>query len=133
MRGVRTRSPKITCKDGDTGCDSDSNRGTCTFAMALCFNEPGCPASGVRRLIVKGSAAGTLLQGVAALASASPAGNTISFPQPFTTASSCTDLMSVSVPLKKNGRKKGTMKLAMKAFGSGRTKDKDTIRLVCVP
>ena len=53
---------------------------------ALCFNEPGCSASGVTKLVVNGSAAGTLLQGVSTLASANHAGNTVSFPQPFTTA-----------------------------------------------
>ncbi|HLY39446.1 MAG TPA: SMP-30/gluconolactonase/LRE family protein [Candidatus Binatia bacterium] len=133
VKGVHSQGAKVTCRDGDASCDFDTTRGRCTFAVALCFNEPGCSASGVTKLVVNGAAAGTLLQGVSTLASANHAGNTVSFPQPFTTASSCTDLMSISVPLKKNGRKKGTMKLAMKAFGSGRTKDKDTIRLVCVP
>ena len=91
VRGVHSRSAKIACRDGDASCDFDTTRGTCTFAVALCFNEPGCSASGVTKLVVNGSAAGTLLQGVSTLASANHAGNTVSFPQPFTTASSCTD------------------------------------------
>ena len=134
VKGVRTRGKRVTCKDGNSSCDFDTTRGTCTFAVALCFNEPGCPTSGVTRVVAGGPAAGTVLHAVGGLAASSVAGNTASFAQPFMTGSTCTDLMSVPVSLRKQGRKPGKMKLQLTAFGRGRrAKDADTIRLVCMP
>ena len=45
VQGV-SGSNKVTCTDGEPGCDSDSAcQGTCTFRVAVCLNQtnvPGC-------------------------------------------------------------------------------------------
>jgi hypothetical protein len=134
VKGVRSKSRNVTCKDGNASCDFDTTSGTCTFAIALCFNEPGCSASGVTKVVARGPAAGTVLQGVAGLAASNRVGNATAFAAPFTTSASCTDLMAVTVATKKHGRKPGKMKLGLTAFGSSkRTKDPDAIKLICVP
>ena len=62
------------------------------------------------------------------------AGHTVVFSSPLTTADKCTELMAVSVALRKNGRKPGKMVLKTTAMGtSRRMRDPDKIRLVCVP
>src|SRR5262249_23499873 len=35
VKGVRSRSAKVSCRDGNASCDFDSTRGMCTFAVAL--------------------------------------------------------------------------------------------------
>src|SRR5262245_12948553 len=45
---------KVTCTDGDPGCDTDGQcQGTCTFSMRVCINQTnvaGCSAKPFKKL-----------------------------------------------------------------------------------
>src|SRR5439155_2633624 len=100
VRGARTKSPLVRCKDGDDSCDFDASRGSCTFAVAFCLNEPGCSAAGVTKIVARGPAAGAALEAVARLATSRRVGNAMQFAGPFTTSCDCTDLVPVLVRLR---------------------------------
>jgi sugar lactone lactonase YvrE len=126
--------PVVKCHDQDQTCDFDANTGSCAFRIACCFNEPGCGASGVTKVIAPGRVGGDILTAVAKLAPSSRAGNSVVFNQPMTTADACGEFTLVRVPLKKNGRKPGKLQLKTVAVGSGRRqRDPDRIRLICLP
>jgi hypothetical protein len=133
VQGVAQARATIRCQD-DTACDFDTTPGHCTFRLAWCFNEPGCSASGLTRLTAQGPAAGTILQAAGKLATSTRTGNTVAFSSPLTGTDECTELMAVSVALRKHGRKPGKMTLKTTALGtSRRMRDPDRIRLVCLP
>jgi sugar lactone lactonase YvrE len=136
VKGLKPGQARTTvrCRDGDSSCDFDSTKGRCTFRLAWCLDEPGCSASGVTRLTAHGPAASTILQGVGKLAASRQVGGGVLFQQPFTAKSSCSELMSVTVNLRKHGRKPGKLQINTVAFGTGhRQRDPDKVRLICTP
>jgi hypothetical protein len=133
-------APAVRCLDNDPACDYDPAAGRCAFRVAWCLNQPddriACTAAGIGRVVVRGPAAGSVLDAVARLApqAASRSGAALVFASPFTTPEACTDLMGISVALRKNGRRPGKLVLKATAVGVGRrVRDADRIRLVCLP
>ena len=134
-------APTVRCLDNDPACDYEPAAGQCTFRMAWCLNQTddriACGAAAIGRVVVRGPAAGSVLDAVAKLApqAASRSGAALVFANPFTTPEACTDLMGISVALRKNGRRPGKLVLKATAVGVGRprAKDADRVRLVCLP
>jgi sugar lactone lactonase YvrE len=133
--------PVVRCQDGDPNCDADTVPGRCTFRVAWCLNQNDprmrCSASGVGRLTARGAPGDLLVPALLQIApaGASQAGRSVRFNPPFMTANACTALSDVSVALRRNGRRLGTLRLTTTATGAGRPRrsDTDTVRLVCLP
>jgi NHL repeat-containing protein len=131
---VKRSAPVVRCHDGDGSCDFDQTQGLCTFRIAWCFNEPGCNATGVTKVMAQGAASDAILNTVAKLASSKRAGRADVFDAPLQNSGDCTELMAMPVGLRKNGRKPGKAQLKLVAVGTNkRLRDVDKIRLVCLP
>jgi hypothetical protein len=144
-----TAGTTVRCKDGDATCDADPTRGRCGLAVSWCINNtdprlPRCTARGVRR--VKAAATGkprtaalsardALLNGLGSASGALTRGPSLLLTPPDMTPDRCTTPVRVAVDVRKRGKKirPGTLKLATRAFGTGKSVDADTIRLLCMP
>jgi sugar lactone lactonase YvrE len=145
-----TGGTTVRCKDGDAVCDADPTPGRCGLTVSWCINNtdprlPRCTARGVRR--VKAAATGTpraaarsardaLLAALGLGTGASSSGPSLLLTPPDMTPDRCTAPVAVAVDVRRRGRKTrpGTLKLATRAFGTGkRSVDADAIRLVCMP
>ncbi len=134
VKGLTSATPVFRCHDNDASCDFDPTPGRCAFRMACCFNEPGCSASGVSRFLAQGPARGALLQEVGKLPGASATGKGVVFSPSLSTSDTCTELMTVGVSLRKNGRKPGKLQIRTTTVGtSKRQRDVDKVRLICLP
>ncbi len=133
LRGSRP-APLVRCHRGDPQCDHGTATDSCTFLVSWCLNDTdsrlSCTSTGVTKL----RAPAFLLSAVAKLANVPSASGTLTFSAPFTTADACTELMPVTVALRRGGRKAGKTQITAVAIGTGRRqKDVDKIRLVCLP
>lgn len=120
--GETVATNTVGCPDNDpSGCDGDSAVGSCSFTVALCINQssdtctPPGPAAPLKKVKPKGAAkkAGIL-----------PPGDLAS--------TDCGSPVTVTVRLKKGGRKSGKVKLQAQAVAStAPKKDKDNVTLKC--
>ncbi|MEJ2207372.1 MAG: PQQ-binding-like beta-propeller repeat protein, partial [Gemmatimonadota bacterium] len=128
-RSKQKKAKEVRCFDGDAGCDVDGEAdGACTFPVDVCVAAvdpalPGCSAGGVESvaLKVKKGEVGSLVADVAALAPS--------------TGTACSSGGQVAVPLKprkKGGFKAGKALVKVTAKG-GAGKDKDKLKLRCLP
>jgi hypothetical protein len=132
------------CKDGDAGCDADATHGTCTFALALCFDRDDarlarrgkpCRRAPVASWTLQKPAndaaiAGALVSAVGALGTSTVAGATIRFAPALDVQERCTAPVAVVVPAAPG---KAGMRLVKTRTVGGRLRDVDTLRLVCIP
>jgi sugar lactone lactonase YvrE len=132
---------RITCKDGDPACDTDSTPRQCTVSIKMCFGvaDPRltkCTPKGVTSVqLLKpkgGGAAQPLIAALGGMHGASAGGGT----KPLVTfggaATGCSARTSVVVPITK---KKGklTIRTVTSAGGGKPSRDPDTLVIVCVP
>jgi outer membrane protein assembly factor BamB len=128
-RQKQKRAKEVRCFDGDAGCDVDGEvDGACTFPVDVCLAAtdpalPGCTAGGVDRaaLKVRKGEVGSLVADVAALVP--------------TAETACSTGGRVTVALKarkKGGFKSGKALVKVIAKG-GAGKDKDKLKLRCLP
>jgi hypothetical protein len=133
LDGVGT-AKRIRCEDGDPACDTDGvANGSCRLAVRACFNVtdpalPRCTPTDVASFTVKNAPTGSKRHDpqLAALAAAAP-----TLP---TTASVCTDVVPLYVPLGGKGRfKAGRQKVRTEAETSSGVKDVDKLAVRCLP
>jgi len=134
------------CKDGDSGCDGDGATGTCTFAVAICFDHDdprlahgdiGCARASIAtwELIAPrpasnggADAASALLGAVGAVGPSSVVGSIVAFTPPLDPGERCTNTIAVVVPRNRT--------MTMKARTTGedvKSRDLDRLKLRCVP
>jgi hypothetical protein len=113
----------LHCKDCDPRCDADpagTPNGSCTFKLRACVNDADadCTGTELKKMTVKGKC------GASALGFA-----------PVGTALACGPDASLSVALRKHGRKSGMCKVKAKTLSSGKPRrvDQDVLTLVCDP
>jgi hypothetical protein len=110
---------------------------TCTFRLAVCFRLsdarlPSCTAGPIDSWELRkppldaGSAAGALLDAVAALPGGTQSDTTVTFAPPLDEGSPCTADVSLAVPVKSK------LKLKARASSGGNT-DADALTLNCRP
>jgi len=128
----------VTCKDNDPTCDSSATAG-CVVRAQLCFNDAAasiyggkCTASPVTAFTLGGkvdaSAAGAIANALTGLPGA--AGSSFS---PALSALTCTEPIDFTVPLRVKGTRIKKGALAIKSVAIAGKKDKDKLKLVCVP
>jgi hypothetical protein len=107
---------RLNCTDGDPGCDTDGQCGNgCTFQVRLCLNQTGssCTSPGLKKAPkVHGAALS---------------------PPSSLTATDCGSYSSVTVALKKKGKKPGSKKITALAVGTDKKRDADMLVLKCLP
>jgi sugar lactone lactonase YvrE len=138
VKGAGGLRPVVRCRDNDASCDFDPTSGTCTFRIAVCLNEIdsrfACTSPGIVKLVAQGSMGQTILGSAAKMGPSSRVGRAVRFNPPLTTASDCSELIPVSVALKKNGTRPGKRQIKMTAIGAGRPRrDPDKVKLICMP
>ena len=107
---------KVVCRDCDT-CDRDGVKDNkCTFQFDICLNQgdASCTATTLKTVKAKGKG--------------------LTGPLPLPVDSAC-HTFTATVPLKKNGRKKGTTTITAQAVSSGKPTrhDVDKLILLCNP
>jgi cysteine-rich repeat protein len=126
------------CVDDDPACDGDGGTpGSCTFRVQACARNtdvPGCaPAALTSWALTKPSVKSAARHPELAAARAAFAG----VPAVLTGASApdtCAATLDVVVPLRGSAPKYGTGKLTLGATGTaGTVRDKDGLKLICVP
>ncbi len=127
----------VQCTDGDPACDVDgSANGACAFSISVCLNNadhrfPTCTPTDIATFVVKNKAPGSknydpqlqaLQDAVAGLG------------LPTATAT-CTAPQFVNIPLtaKKGKFKRSKKRIRIIAETSGGTRDRDTLKLFCLP
>ena len=140
----------LTCKDGQGSCDTDSTTGQCTFSIGICPNPTDarlskCVPSNIATYTlakplpyskdgIDAANASNILAQIELLGANAVSGkhqNTVTFNSPVT-ATTCLNPISVTVPLKRNG-KAGNKVLSLKAATSSGVVDTDTLKLICNP
>lgn len=141
---------KQTCVDGDPACDADLTAdGTCTFRVAICLDQtdaalPACSASGSTGYLVKKPApiakdpvdvanGQALVAAVVALGGTAggPKQNDVQFTSPLA-GPTCTSFARVAVPVR-SPKKAGKRTVVGCAELDGRCKDRDKVKLTCIP
>jgi hypothetical protein len=142
---------KQTCVDGDPACDADlTANGTCTFRVAICLDQsdaalPTCTAGGTTGYLVKkpapiaqkdpiDAANGTALVNVVKALGGTVTGpkqNDVQFTSPLP-APICTAFARVKVPLR-SSTKVGKRTIVGCPELAGKCKDRDKLKLACVP
>ena len=122
--GATTRSwpvTRVTCRDGDAGCDADAVTGQCTLPVAPCFNvvDRRLPRCMVTAPIVS-YALGRADGGAAAMAAALP-------PLPLRQADRCSDPVPIVVPAG------ATVRLRFSAAATDGRVDYDRLTISCTP
>jgi hypothetical protein len=145
VSGASGRKPKVRCKDGDAGCDHDTDPG-CTLAAQLCFADAAdpiykgkCKLKPVTRFKLGGRArddadranSDAILHELADVGGTA-AGRSVTFATPIDTAT-CTPAFALKVPLRtKRGKARAGKKTFRSATKAGKT-DADTLTVTCVP
>ena len=137
LKGATPR-PVVRCRDNDPACDGDPAPGQCGFRVAWCVNQQdprlACSTTGVTRLVAPGAAGAAVRTALALLApqNASQTGRAVSFSPAFVTPDACTPLQTLTVALRRRGRRQGTVVVKTTA-AAGRRKDRDQVKFVCRP
>jgi sugar lactone lactonase YvrE len=130
--------PQVRCSDNDPTCDHDPTPGQCGFLVAWCLNQKdprlACSAAGVTRLVAPGASGVAVRTALTQLApqNASQVGRTVTFSPALTTPDACTPLQTLTVRLRKRGRRPGTLVVKTTAV-AGRKKDPDAVKFTCRP
>jgi len=138
VAGAAGTTPVVTCTDNDPTCDTSPVAG-CVFRTQLCFNDAAapvyagkCAASPVSAFALSKLPApdvsGPILAGLTGL----PGSSGSSFSPPLA-ALTCTGPIDLPVPLKVKGTKTKKGSLTLKSITTADKKDKDKLKLVCVP
>jgi len=138
VAGATGTTPVVTCTDNDTTCDTSPAAG-CVFRTQLCFNDAAasvyagkCTASPVTGFALSSLPApdvsGPILGGLTGL----PGSTGSSFSPPLS-ALTCTGTIDLPVPLKVKGTKTKKGSLTLKSLTTADKKDKDKLKLVCIP
>jgi hypothetical protein len=109
---------KATCTDGDPACDTDGQcQGTCTFAVKVCLNQTNvsqCTPSPFKKT--------------------PKVGGGLQVPSAEDDSAVCSDTQSLTVGLKRGGKKKGTKKIKATAIVDGKPKKEiDQFTFTCMP
>jgi sugar lactone lactonase YvrE len=137
LKGAMPR-PLVRCTDNDAACDHDPTPGQCGFLVAWCLNQQDprlrCAIAGVTRLIAPGVSGTAVRAALTQLApqNASQAGRSVAFSPALTTPDACSPLQTLTVALRKRGRKPGSLVVKTTAV-AGRKKDGDKVKFVCQP
>lgn len=114
-----TAANRVECVDGDVGCDVDGSAdGRCSFGVRVCVAQvlDGCQASAITSV------------------KARPAKLGIAVPTVPASAPTCGAATTIVVPLAKDGRKKGRLKLVLDAKNDGKPgRERDQIKIACLP
>jgi hypothetical protein len=138
VAGATGTTPVVTCTDNDPTCDSSPTAG-CLIRAQLCFNDAAasvyggkCTASPVTAFALGGNPDAATAGAVAAALLGLPgaAGSTFS---PPLAALTCTGPIELTVPLRVKGTKIKKGSLTIKSTATAGKKDKDKLKLVCVP
>jgi hypothetical protein len=128
--------PKQRCRVGDPGCDTGATPGSCTMPVKLCLSRHDArlakcathPVGSVQLVVSDAALATSLLDALAALGTATVAGDTVTFVPPVTDTGTCTAAVDVVLP--SGGKEKITAK---RTATGGKPKDADVLRLSCTP
>jgi hypothetical protein len=138
VAGATGTTPVVTCTDNDPTCDSLATAG-CVIRAQLCFNDATaavyggkCTASPVTAFALSGNPDAGTSGAVAAALTGIPGAAGSSFSPPLS-ALTCTGAIELSVPLKAKGTKIKKGSLTVKSVATAGKKDKDKLKLVCVP
>ena len=138
VAGATGTTPVVTCTDNDPTCDSSPTAG-CVIRTQLCFNDAAasiyggkCTVSPVTTFALGGNADAATAEAVADALLGLPgaAGSTFS---PPLSALTCTGPIDLTVPLRVKGTKIKKGSLTIKSTTTAGKKDKDKLKLVCVP
>lgn len=143
---------KAECKDGDD-CDRDDEPGQCTIRMTACFNNDDdrlakcapAPVTSVQLMRPTSSSAkpgesdlaAKVVRALGGIAPGQVSGDAkplVTFNRAVDASTKCASSFTVTVPTR--GRKKGKVKIVMKAFIDGRgarSRDVDKITVGCLP
>jgi hypothetical protein len=140
--GATTTAPVVRCTDNDPTCDLNPEPG-CRVSVSLCFDDAAatiyggkCTASPVTTFALAGNpdplAALAVVVAVEALPGAQAGAAGVSFTPPITVLT-CTAPIDLEVPLrvKRTKTKKGV--LALKSVTTADKRDKDKLKILCVP
>jgi hypothetical protein len=138
VAGATGTTPVVTCTDNDPTCDTSPAAG-CVIRTQLCFNDAAasvyagkCTASPVTGFALSKLPApdvsGPILAGLTGL----PGSTGSSFSPPLS-ALTCTGPIDLPVPLKVKGTKTKKGSLTLKSVTTADKKDKDKLKLVCIP
>jgi enediyne biosynthesis protein E4 len=129
---------RVTCQDGDPGCDHDGEVGSCTFSVALCVGGaapglPKCAAAAGAEVTLELAATAAPVEAAlrtAVTGLAAPPGS------PFVPIdpTRCTEAVPVRVSLARRGRRTapGSVQIRLSA-GAGGRRDIDRLTLRCQP
>ncbi|HZI43755.1 MAG TPA: carboxypeptidase regulatory-like domain-containing protein, partial [Ilumatobacter sp.] len=128
---------RVQCTDGDVACDADgAANGICEFNLRVCLNNtdpryPACTPSDVASFVLKNKPT-TSPKFDPQLAALQAAVDAIGLP---TSASVCTNLQTVTVPLRVKGGNfvRGKKKVKHVTLTSTNVKDVDSLKLFCEP
>jgi cysteine-rich repeat protein len=130
-------SSKQICRDNDPDCDADGGvTGTCTFRVSMCLavadgDYPDCGPARMSALeirrpstreLAKNPGAGPVRERVFAAFEAAATGP----------AGSCSDLLELPVPMRRNGTRPGRLVLKVGATSADGRRDHDALRFKCV-
>ena len=129
---------RLVCTEGDPTCDFDTNIGSCTFHVRLCFNNTDprlqrCTPSDVASFAVRLPNPQRLRD---AADSVNLAALTSAFPGATSALNRCSDLLDIQVPLRalRSGRfTTGRKSLRVRTTTSLGQVDTDSLRLTCRP
>lgn len=134
--GTGKASPKQRCHVGDAGCDTGTTPGACTMPVRLCLVRTDArlakctarPVDSVQVLAPDAALATSMLDAVAALGTATVAGDTATFSPAFGGIDECTEAIDVVLPPGAKTKVRGKL-----AASGGKPKDADVLRLSCTP
>jgi hypothetical protein len=105
----------VECFEGDPSCDIDGEaNGRCTFYVRVCVAQeiPGCQATTITSVRARPKRLG------------------IPVPPVPASSPSCGDQTRITVPLTKNGTKKGRLRIVLTASNAGKPhKEKDQVKI----
>lgn len=138
VAGATATTPVVTCTDNDPTCDSSTTAG-CVIRTQLCFNDAAasvyggkCTAAPVTSFTLAGNPDANTAGAVASALTGIPGAAGSSFSPPLS-ALTCTGSIDLTVPLKVKGTKIKKGSLTIKSITTAGKKDKDKLKLVCVP
>lgn len=138
VAGATATTPVVTCTDNDPTCDSSSTAG-CVIRTQICFNDAAasvyggkCTAAPVTSFTLAGNPDANTAGAVASALTGIPGAAGSSFSPPLS-ALTCTGSIDLTVPLKVKGTKIKKGSLTIKSITTAGKKDKDKLKLVCVP
>jgi hypothetical protein len=140
--GATSTAPVVRCTDNDPTCDLNPEPG-CRVSVSLCFGDPAaviyggkCTASPVTAFALTGNPdpqnAAAVAAALQALPGAQAAAAGVSFTPPIS-ALTCTAPIELEVPLRVKGTKTKKGVRALKSVTTADKRDRDKLRILCIP